>query len=158
MLKLAKVLTGVSMVLLLFLVVALNGVSLEVELTEFKAEPATEQPDLARVLIETAKRDDMGSDMYTRPTSSKLEDYQVISIKVSVRNKGILPAEWLQLRLVPETLDVALFPVDALDLPPFASTRTIEATLLAGSMAPQEPRQMRLSYYSFGRQMEAAIR
>ena len=158
MLKLAKVLTGVTMVLLLFLAVALFGVILQIELVEFTAVPATEQPDLAETLIETAKRDDMGSDMYICPTSSKLEDYQLIRIKISVRNVGILPAEWLQLRLRPEMLDVALFPGDAFDLPPFGNSRDIEATLLADRAASQAPRQMRISYYIFGRHMEAVIR
>ncbi len=157
MLKLAKFLTGITLVVLSILAICLYGVGLRVELTSFAAVSARVNPDSAQALIETARRDDMGSDLFKRPTRESLDDYQVISIKVAVRNIGVLPAEWLQLRVVPDPADVALFPGAEIDIPGFGSQREINATLLAHVEAPKDPRQMRLEYYVFGRLMEVAV-
>lgn len=157
MIKLARVLTGITLVVLAFLALCLYGVGLRVELTSFSAVSARINPDGAQELIETARRDDMGSDLYHRPTRDSLDEYQVITIKVDVRNIGVLPAEWLQLRVMPDPADVALFPGGEIDVPGFGSRREITATLLAHAEAPKEPRQMRLEYYVFGRRLEVAV-
>lgn len=157
MFKLAKVLTGITMVVLAFLALCLYGTALRVELAAFGAASARTDPDRAEALIETARRDDMASDLYKRPTRESLDDYQLIRIKVRVRNIGILPAEWVQLRLVPDAADVALFPGGEIDVPGFGAAREIDATLLAHAEAPKAPRRMRLEYYVFGRRLEASV-
>lgn len=157
MFKLAKVLTGITMVLLVFLLIALYGVYLQVELAEFSAQPASERAELATELIGTARRDDMGSDLFARPTSNQLENYNLITIQVRAKNVGILPAEWVQLRLAPEIGDVALFPGDASDVRPLGGQITITATLLSESHTQQDRRDIRLEYYIFGRRMEVAV-
>ncbi len=155
--KLARFLTGVTLVVLALLALCLYGVRLQVELTSFSAASARNDPDRAQELIETARRDDMGSDLYMRPTRERLDDYQIISIKLNVRNIGILPAEWVMLRLTPEPADVALFPGGEIDVPGFGSQRALSATLLAHIEAPKDPRQMRLEYYVFGRRLEVSV-
>lgn len=157
MVKFAKVLTGVIMVLLLFLAVVFNGVVISAQQIEFSAAPATGQPELFERLLETAQRDDMGGNLYSRPTSSRPDDYRLISIKVEARNAGVLPAEWLQLQLSPKSGDVALFPEAAFDLAPFGARRVIQATLLCTGDAETGARDIRLSYYIFGRPMEVAV-
>lgn len=157
MLKLAKILTGITLTVLAFLLLAVFGVALRVELLEFSAIPARSNPELAAELIETAQRDDMASDLFMRPTSSNLDNYQLITIRIGVRNFGILPAEWVQLRLSPDPEDVALFPGGEVDVPGFGLSREIKATLLSVAEADQAPREMRLEYYVFGRRLEVAV-
>lgn len=158
MLKLAKALTGVTMVLLLFLLVVVYGVNPIVTLTEFSVEPASARSELAQELIEIARRDDMASDLFKRPTQRDLSDYKLITIRIDVRNMGVLPAEWMQLRVVPETGDVALFPSDAVDVPAFVGRRTISATLLSEAESSDDERDIRLEYYVFGRRMEIPVK
>ncbi len=154
MLKFAKVLTGITMVLLLFLLVVLYGVNLQVKLTGFEV---ADDPQLLSTLIETARRDDMGSDLFKRPGSSDPSQFQWIRIKVDVRNAGVLPAEWLQLRVAPQAYDLALFPGDPIDLAPFGGLRAMEAQLLTERDADTRYRDIRLQYYIFGRRMEVAV-
>ncbi|MDL2205766.1 hypothetical protein LJC33_02505 [Eubacteriales bacterium OttesenSCG-928-N13] len=158
MYKTAKILTGIAMVLLVFLLVVMFGVYVRASLVEFSAIPATQDPVLATELIATAQRDDMASDLYKHPTSSDLNNYKLITIKVQASNIGILSAEWLQLRVASVVGDVALFPGSPTDLRPLGGSETITATLLTESQTDETSREIWLQYYVFGRKMQIAIR
>ena len=157
MVKLAKILTGATLVLLAFLAIALFGVRLRVSVVEFSAQPAREHIELSEELIRTAARDDMDSDLFKRPTRTGIDRYQLITIKLRARNVGILPAEWVQLRIAPDPGDIALFSGGEVDIPGLFRTREITGTLLAETEAGTALRRLSLEYYVFGRKLEVAV-
>ena len=157
MVKLAKILTGATLVLLAFLAIALFGVRLRVDVTAFSPTPARTDAALAEELIRTAARDDMDSDLFKRPTREGVDSYQLITIKLRARNIGILPAEWVQLRIAPDPADIALFSGGEVDIPGLFQAREIQATLLSEAEAGTALRRLSLEYYVFGRKLEVAV-
>ncbi len=157
MLKLTKVLTGITMAVLVFLLIALYGAVLQVRLVSFEAVSAAETPERFNQLYAAARRDDMGSDLYKRPASEDAADYNLITITLQVKNAGVLPAEWLSFQLSPLPGDVALFAGEATDIGPFG-TQTITITLLSEVEAETDRREVWAEYYVFGRKMNVAAR
>ena len=155
--KLAKILTAIAMALLIFLLIAFYGVTLRVEVIGFSPQSARTNPTLTQELVESARRNDMLSNRFRIPTRDSLDSYQLIFIELRVRNIGLLPAEWVQIRLSPDPMDVALFPNSEGDVPGFGSSREISATLLAEAEAPSASRAMWIDYYVFGRKFEVPI-
>lgn len=158
MLKVAKILTGVTMALLVFLLIVMFGVNVQVSLSELSAVPGGDEPERTLSMVEIARADDMASDLFKRPASTSAEDYQLITISVDVKNLGILPAEWLQLRVGPQLNDFALFPDAPRDLGILGSSGKVTATLLTEVGADASSREIWLQYYIFGRKMQVAVK
>ena len=157
MVKLAKILTATTLVLLAFLAIALFGVRLRVDVVEFSQASAREHAELAESLIRAAAGDDMDSDLFKRPTRDGIGNYQLITIKLRARNVGILPAEWVQLRIAPDPADIALFSGGEVDIPGLFQSREIQGTLLSEVEAGTALRRLSLEYYVFGRKLEVAV-
>ena len=155
--KLAKILTIAALSLLVLLAILSMGVLLRVDSVRFVPQSARANPALTQELIGAARRDDMLSNRFRIPTRDGLDSYQLISIKIDVRNVGLWPAEWVQLRLSPDPMDIALFPGGEVDVFGFGTAQQIDAMLLCEAEAPASPRPMWLDYYVFGRKFEIPI-
>ena len=156
MVKLARILTGIVLVLLAFLALVAWGTRLHVQVVAYEHMPAQANADLAKVLLLSASRDDPNSDIYKRPASDDIADYQLITIKLEARNIGLIPAEWARVGIEPSSADVALFADDGITIPGLGQSRELSATLLFEG-EPENQQSILLTYYIFGRKLEVAV-
>lgn len=151
--KLARVLTIVTMAVLGALILLLAGTGLRASVTGTVIQSAADQPAVFETIANAITSGDMGSDQFKRVSEPDPARYQLITYRVSVRNAGLLGADWVRLKLTPEDADVALLAATA-DVGPFGSAE-VTATLMteAGGDARRE---IWVEYYVLGSHLSSA--
>lgn len=151
--KLARVLTIITMAVLGVMAVVVAGAGLRVSAVESSAQPAAEQRAAFDTALVALQSGDMGSDQFRRIADRDPAGYEMITYTVSVKNTGLLGADWVRLKLSPGARDVALMAAPV-DIGSFGSA-TVTATLLteAGGDAL---RDVWVEYYILGGRMSAA--
>lgn len=151
--KLARALTGITMVVLVFMLVVLVGPHLRVAAPAVSAVPAGEQMELFETITAAVDRGDLGSDQYRVLESRSPDDYQLITYTCALSNAGLLPADWIRLQLSPAQGDIAIFCGDPVDLGAFGRG---EATCVLLTRADSDAaREIWAEYYLFGRAQSA---
>ena len=82
--------------------------------------------------------------------------YQFVSYTVELRNINLLPAEWIDLVIVPIDGDVMQINAAAQDLAPFNSSK-MSILLITSRNTPTLARQAKLTYYVYGRLYELYV-
>lgn len=150
--KLARILTGITIVVLVFMLIILMGPHLRVTLGEVSSAPATEQPEVFETIASAVERGDLGSDQYRAMDSRNPSDYRLVTYTCSLYNAGLMPAGWIRLQLSPAEEDVALLCGEPADLTAFGRG-TVQCVLL--TRAEDTTRNLWADYYLFGRPRSA---
>ena len=151
--KLANVLTILTMAVLVILAILVAGTGMRPGGVLADAQPATGQQAAFDTIAGAILSGDMGSDQYRKVTQLDPANYEIITYRVTVKNPGILGADWVRLRLSPSDQDVALLATPK-DIGPFGAVE-VTAQLLteAGS---DVKRDIWIDYYMMGSHMSAA--
>ena len=88
----------------------------------------------------------------------RAQDCAFVTCTVRLRNRGLFPAEWIVLDVVPLEADVLELPDPGAYMLASGSTGDISATVLTAAQNPGEGRTCRVTCYVFGREivLEAA--
>lgn len=153
---LAKILTGITLVVLAFTTYLLYAAQLHVTLESVVIQPAQERQDAFDGIKAAVKSGDLASYQFRNETPGKAANYSFITITLQVTNYGILPAEWIEIRVSPQEGDLLQVPIDPVDLPGLQG-RYISTALLAESDKASRSHSVWLEYYVFGRKLHAEL-
>lgn len=153
---LAKVLMGITLVVLVFTTYLLYGSHLKVTLESVSIQPAGERMDAFEGVKAAVKSGEFAPYQYRNDLPGDAADYSFVTITLRVTNYGILPAEWVEIKVSPQAGDLLQVPVDPLDLPGLQSAY-LSTALLSESANISENHAVWLEYYVFGRKLHAEM-
>ena len=84
------------------------------------------------------------------------EQYVFVTYTLRIRNMNILPAEWLQIDIQPQTGDVLMVKATVEDVPGF-SEQLVSVVLLTDRTTASYARAATLSYYVYGREYSVPV-
>lgn len=150
----ARALTGITMVVLVFLLILLAGANPSVTLTKAEAVEAADQMEVFDALMTAIDRGELASDQYRQIANRNAENYYLVTYTCAVKNRGVLPVEWIRLQLSPQPGDVALLAGAPVDLRAFGGGE-VTAVLLtekgeAGAFGFDAARDLWAEYYVLG--------
>jgi hypothetical protein len=152
--RLARVLTIVTMAVLGVMILLLAGTGLKVSMAGADISAATEQRPAFDTIAGAILSGDMGSDQFKKVSEPDPARYDMITYRVSVRNPGLLGADWVRIKLAPADSDVALLAAPV-DVGPFGAAEVTATLMTEAGSAPE--RDIWIEYYVMGSRMSAAV-
>lgn len=152
----AKILTGITLVIMLFAVYLLYGVHLKVESQGIRVIPAAERSDEFSAISETLKRGEFTGRVFRQDGLGDAEEYSFVYLDMQAFNPGLLPAELISVGITPAPGDILMIPQEISDITGLHRTN-ISAVLLCKNEDAQAERSVWLEYYAFGRSYTAAM-
>ncbi|NLG24409.1 MAG: hypothetical protein GX558_03575 [Clostridiales bacterium] len=146
----SKVLTGVTAVVLIFLVYLLAASRVSVRLVDVRSQPCAERPDAFENAVTAARLGDGNAIAFAADAPGTAGDYQFLTLTYEVTNFGLLPAEWISIAATPEQGDVLQVGGDWPDIQGL-SRGHLAVAIVAPIDAPASGRAARLRYYVAGR-------
>lgn len=147
---LAKSLGAVTLVLVVAFAYLVMGTRLQARVVSETVVPASAYPEAFASAMEKIRTGGFPGDrQYAETSSDKMEDYSFVEIRVSASSFGLLPCEWIEVRVTPLAGDIALA---ACALPDIDALSRAEATalVLARSDMATTGHGVWLEYYAFG--------
>lgn len=126
------------------------GAHLEIQDVQVAAYPATEQLASYDSILRSLAEGSFIGELYQNTAMIMPESYAFLTYSVSLGNKGLFPAEWIQLRVIPDNADVLMLGEPKGYSLGSGKSGVISATVLSRAGAIQE-RQFVVSYYVLGR-------
>ncbi len=150
--RLARLLTIVTFIVLGVLIVLMAGTGLRASVSAADAQPVSADQAAFDTITSAILSGDMGSDQFKKVSEPDPARYELVTYRVTVKNPGILGADWVRLKIAPSGSDVALL-ATPLDIGSFG-TATVTAQLLteAGS---DVKRDVWIEYYILGSRRSA---
>ena len=84
------------------------------------------------------------------------DQYVFVTYTLRLRNRNILPAEWLQIDLIPQAGDVLMVKATVEDIPGF-SEQLVSVVLLTDRTTASYARSATLSYYVYGHEFSVPV-
>ena len=152
----AKIITGITLVVMLFVVYLLYGVHLQVEAQGARVVPASERAQEFEAIAAALKSGEFTGDVYQSGDLGEASEYSFVYIDMEVFNPGLLPAEMISVGLTPAEGDILMVPLGNMDLTGLHRTN-LSVVVLCRNEAAQAERSVGLEYYCFGRSYTAAM-
>ena len=154
--KLAIFLTVVTAIALILVFYQLYASNLRLEVTRVDITPASQRADAFGGLLTAARRGDLEHSLYRADIPDDPAQCVLVTITLSLRNHGLLPAEWIDVEVEPMPGDYLRVPNASIDLRALRYT-DLSIVLLSGLESAGEPRPLHITYYVLGRPMRLTL-
>ena len=94
--------------------------------------------------------------MFQNDITAAADQYVFVTYTLRMRNMNILPAEWIQIDLTPQTGDVLMVKATVEDVPGF-SEQLVSVVLLTDRTTASYARAASLSYYVYGHEFSVPV-
>ncbi len=153
----AKMLTGITLVVLVFLVYVLYGGNLQVKQAgEVQVVSAAERAQEFEVLKNAFNQGEINDWVFDNEELGEADEYSFITVQMDVTNYGLLPAELVNLRVRPAQGNVLQVPQNSVDVTGLSKT-SMSVMLLCKADEVHPPEQVWLEYYVYGRPLAATM-
>ena len=153
----AKMLTGITLVVLIFLVYVLYGGNLKVTQTgEMQVVSAAERAQEFEVLKHAFAQGEINDWVFDDGDLGEAGDYSFITVHMDVTNFGLLPAELVNMRVRPSPGNVLQVPQNSVDVSGL-NKMGMSVMLLCKADEVRAPQQIWLEYYVYGRPLGATM-
>lgn len=149
--KLAKALTGITLVVAAFVIYLTVGGNLKVSLISSSSIPASERSEAFNNVRSAARGGNAGIEVYVDDLDGGIDEYEFVTLTYEVTNYGLLPAEWVELTVTPLSGDVLQVESYYDDLTGLRK-KQITTSVLTKRREGDSAREAQLQYYVFGRQ------
>lgn len=133
------------------------GIAMEIESVHAVWTPVTEDMDTYEHIKQQLAEGSFSGKRYMEEPFPDAEDMSFLTITVRMRNKGLLPQDWIELHVTPKEGDIAQLPMDR--TPTLAArTRSELSTTLLVRTSVDSNRNVRVTYYVLGKQYQATYK
>ena len=153
----AKALTGITVTILILFAYTLYGTNLRVSLSAISYQPASERAQAFENIMAAAKRGDAGITVFADDLNGDISEYQFVTLEYTISNIGFLPAEFIELRVAPNSGDVLQIDGSSEDIAGLTRSVT-SAVILTRRVGNTNDYYAAVSYYILGRQHEVRSR
>ena len=146
---LAKSLGSVALVLAVAFAYLVFGARLQVSLLSENVVPAAAYPEVFEKTMEDIRTGVLTDRVYGDAGAGSIEDYCFVEMRLTARSFGLLPCQWVVVRVTPMPGDIALATEEMPDVAPLSRS---EATVLVLAKADsvQTGHAAWIEYYAFG--------
>lgn len=155
--KAAWILIAVTAIVLGVLGYGMYGLKVhngQLRVTTLAATEATEQFEALRTKMDS---DALTDRIYIKEALTNPEEYTFVTYTVRVKNVGIIPAEWIELVMVPQEGDVLQLDTGSAHALNAFSEGDLKATLLVKGEGNSGARTGKITYFAFGRPYEVRV-
>ena len=152
----AKFLTVVTMLVLLTIGYIFWAAELKVTPGGGLVESAADRASAFESIRQSTEIGSPDLIMFQNSIAAGPEQYVFVTYTLRMRNMNILPAEWIQIDMVPQAGDVLMVKATVEDVPGF-SEQLISVVLLTDRTTASYARAATVSYYVYGHEVKVPV-
>ncbi len=147
---LTKLLAFTTLFVVLLVGYAIYGSQLNVTISDVTVEPSTNQQGAFQAAENAMKNNEMIGTVFSNQALGPIENYSIVRIILDVSNNGILPAEWIDVKVKPVDGDVLQFAAESSTIGLFTQAK-MQGVILTKNATANVDREVVLEYYVYGR-------